>query len=281
MKKYEGYALITGGSSGIGLAFAHLLAAEGYDLVLVAQDNVKLKKTATMLKKTYKVKVLTLSQDLADRKATDKVYNFVQKKKIYVGLLVNNAGFSAGLDEFQVQDCKKTLNMIQLMCVNLTELTYKFLPHMLKEGSGGIILTSSIAASLICPLFAVYSATKAFSLKFGINLHAELDGKGVDVLTVCPGIVDTNFFIRSGIGKFPFYVKLNTPINVAQKALGALGRKPVILVASAPERFLNLLVKLLPLKIGERFAYFMTRILFKETINHPLKRKKSVRRFAH
>ncbi len=95
MKKYEGYALITGGSSGIGLALAHELAAKGYDLVLVARDLHALKKVQIEIKEAHKVDVITISQDLSKPESTDIIFEKLQKKHIHVGLLVNNAGFGS------------------------------------------------------------------------------------------------------------------------------------------------------------------------------------------
>ena len=183
MNKYEGYALITGSSSGLGLEYAKQLAAEGYDLVLVARDKSRLAKAVADIKKDYSVDVISISQDLSKPESTDVIFTTLQKKKIHVGLLFNNAGFTTFAD-FHETPRDKTLGMINLMCSSLTDLTYKFLPPMFEKGSGGIVFVASIAAFFPGPLIAVYDAAKAFALQLGINLHAEYAHKGIDVLAV-------------------------------------------------------------------------------------------------
>lgn len=273
MKDYHGYALITGGSSGIGLAFANLLAKEGYPLVLVAQDKAKLKKAADELKKNYKVKVLTISVNLADPKSTDLIYNTLKKKKIHVGLLINNAGFGVRLDTFQIQDRKKTLDMIRVMCMSLTDLTYKFLPAMIKKGRGGIIFTSSLAAAQMGPNFVAYGASKAFSLRFGTNLHAELLGTGIDVLTVCPGVIETDFWKRVGVKSLPSYIKMRSPYLVAEPALKALGKKIVIFAVAPPERVFLFLGRFLPLSWLEAIAIRLINKVRRDIKKGKLKKK--------
>ncbi len=262
LKKYEGYALITGGSSGIGLEFAKQLGEQGYNLVLVARDTKKLETAASHLKKKYSIDVVTISQELADPDSTDYIYNFLKKKKIHVGLLVNNAGY--GLTGFfHDADRKKMLNMINVMCVGLTDLTYKFLPNMLERGSGGVILISSLAAFVPNPLDSVYGAAKAYSLELGISLHTEYGSKGVDFLTVCPGFTDTQFFEASKMYK-PKNNLLSTN-KIVSNSLNALGKQIYIKIINKDNelRFFLLMMKVLPYKTIEK----MLKKYYKEKLN--------------
>jgi short-subunit dehydrogenase len=225
MKKYEGYALITGGSDGMGLEFAKQLAEEGYNLVLVARETKKLKAASDHIKKKYKVDVVIISQDLTKIESADLIYDELKKNKIHVGLLVNNAGFAV-FSQFDEMPRQKSRDMISLMCMGYVELTHKFLPDMLKNGSGGIIILSSVVAKFPGPFISVYSSTKAFSLQFGRSLHAEYHKKGIDVLTVCPGAMDTKFF--NDTDNLAPSIALLKPENIVPKSLEALGKDIVI-----------------------------------------------------
>jgi len=146
-----------------------------------------------MLTRDYKIDVVSILQDLSDLDSADIIFNQLQKKKIHVRLLINNAGFATkGL--FHETDRKKYLDLIKVMCLTMADLVYKFLPPMLEKGSGGIIITSSVAAHMPVPLSTIYGASKGFSFNFGINLHCEYANKGIDILTICPAWVDTNIF---------------------------------------------------------------------------------------
>ena len=221
MKKYDGYALITGGSSGIGLAFAKKLASLGYDLVIVSNVQEDLNSTKELLEKEYNVKVITLFQDLADSDSTDKIFEAL--KGIHVGLLINNAGLAA-VGPFHTVDRKKCLDLIRVLTLSVTDLTYKFLPAMLEKSLGAVIFVSSISSQILSPFLSVYGSCKAFSLKLGVSLHAEYALKGIDILTICPGWTDTKIYGN----EMPPPKNMMTPDEVVEEALGALGKKIVL-----------------------------------------------------
>jgi short-subunit dehydrogenase len=254
MNKYDGYALITGGSNGIGLEFARKLAAEGYNLVLVARDVTRLSEAAAELKQKYSVDVVILSQDLSKPESTDIIYKQLQEKQIHVGLLVNNAGFGNHQDYFHKINQNIQVDMINLMCLGYMNLTYKFLPAMLEKKSGGIILISSLAALFPVPLNTIYSASKAFVLKLGINLHAEYGGKGIDILTVCPAYTDTNLFAASN--EIPPPIAMLTSEEVVRKSLNALGKDIVLVLKNKQfqQRFLTFLANFLSDKTKEKLV---------------------------
>ena len=249
--KYDGYALITGGSSGIGLAFAKQLAEQGYNLVLVARKQEELKKAQIDIKTQYSVDVVTISEDLSNPESTDNIYNQLQMNNIQIGLLVNNAGFGKA-NHFEKIDRAYQQSMIRVMCSSYTDLTFKFLPSMLKKKSGGIIFLSSSAALSALPFFSVYGAAKAFVLQFGRSLNVEVKRKGIDVLTVCPSPVNTNFY-PPGVPHPPG--KSFMPDEIAQRSIKALGKKSVLLINSPKVRFLLFLTKFLPSKWIDAIAY--------------------------
>jgi hypothetical protein len=265
MKKYDGYALITGGSSGIGLEFAKALASRGYNLVLVARDENKLKKVTDDLKKTSSMDVIPIAQDLSKLDATDKIYDQLEKKKVHVGLLINNAGMAA-VSPFHKVDRKYEEDMIETSCFALTELTYKFLPNMLQKKSGGVIFISSMAAfAPATPFNAVYGATRAYILKLGVSLHAEYKEEGVDILTVCPGIVDTPFHDKKETGR-PAARALSVT-DVVEKSLNSLGNKIILRIPSDPlQRILLSIAPFFPIKLGEILSLKYVNDIFKLTL---------------
>lgn len=258
MKKYEGHALITGGSSGIGLSFSHELARQGYNLVIVSNKETELEDTKKLLEE-YGVEIITIFQDLADPASTDLIYNALQAKKIHIGFLINNAGFvCSGL--FHKLDQKKLIDMIRVMVISLTELTYKFLPNMLEKGCGGIIINSSISAQLLSPYNQVYGSVKAYSLKFGESLHAQYINSGIDILTICPALVRTNIYKNAGY-KTPFAYPLLSPSDVACKSLEALGKKIVLTIYGDQRtlKFLALINRFLSRRLVEKITRWMIR----------------------
>ncbi|HBB32669.1 MAG TPA: oxidoreductase [Cyanobacteria bacterium UBA8803] len=227
-------ALITGGSGGIGAAFARELAQRQTDLVLVSRSAEKLHKLAQELQQKHEIKVEVIVQDLIAPEATTKVFETVTKKKISIDLLINNAGFG-DYGSFSESDRTKQLQMIQLNCLALVDMTHLFLPQMLQRRSGSIINVSSIAGFQPLPYLSVYSATKAFVLHFSEALWAENHDKGVKFLAFCPGPTESNFFETAGFGKYASGTadrqKVDAAEDVVREALEALARDECTVVA--------------------------------------------------
>lgn len=199
MKNFRA-ALVTGASSGIGEAFAHALAAEGLDLILVARSGDKLRALARHLADLYTRRVEVVAADLAAPGAAAKVHAAVEKLDLTVDLLVNNAGFGTA-GAFHKLDSERERQQILLNAAAVVDLAHAFLPAMLGRKRGGIINVASMAAFQPMPYMSVYAATKAFVLSFSSGLRGELRGKGINVLCVCPGPVDTPFFEATGNAK--------------------------------------------------------------------------------
>ena len=192
-------ALITGASTGIGVVFARQLAQRQMELILVARSRDKLEQLAAELEEQYGVKVTVIVQDLTVAGAGKLVYDTVNQKGINVDLLVNNAGFG-GYGAFSEQDLARQLEMIQLNNLVLVELSHYFLRPMLAGAGGAIINVASIAGFQPLPYLSVYAATKAFVLSFSESLWAENKDKGVEILALCPGPTESNFF---EVARFP------------------------------------------------------------------------------
>jgi short-subunit dehydrogenase len=189
-------ALITGASSGIGLDFARLFAEGGYDVVLVARTESKLKALADELGTKHGVRALAVAADLADPAAPGRLMERLKAEGMQVDVLVNNAGY-AGYGAFSETDAKMELDMIQVNIGALTALTKAVLPGMLARKSGRILNVASTAAFQPGPLMAVYYATKAYVLSFSEALANETQGTGVTITCLCPGPTKTGFQERA------------------------------------------------------------------------------------
>jgi uncharacterized protein len=185
-------ALITGASGGIGYELALLFARDGYDCILVARSEDRLKELAARLENEYRVKTLVIARDLSRPNAVDEIYEEVTAASMPVDALANNAGFPVfGL--FVETDLQTELEMLQVNVVALTALTKLFLKGMVERHSGRILNLASTAAFEPGPLMAVYYASKAYVLSFSEALANELRGTGVTATALCPGPTRTGF----------------------------------------------------------------------------------------
>src|SRR6266513_170724 len=185
-------ALVTGGSSGIGLELAKCLAQHGFDLAIVARTRDALEAAAGQIEGQQDVKVHVFAADLRRREAPQAIFDFLRNENIPVEILINNAGFGLG-GEFAETELTRELEMIQVNIAALTHLTKLFLPAMIKRRSGRILNVASTAAFQPGPLMAVYYATKAYVLSFSEALAEELRDSGVTVTALCPGPTRTDF----------------------------------------------------------------------------------------
>ena len=192
-------ALVTGGSGGIGLELAKVLARSGFDITLVARKRDTLEAAAGQLEGQYDVKVHVFAADLRRSNAPESIFDFLVNESIPIEILVNNAGFGLG-GEFAETDVTRELEMIQVNIVALTHLTKLFLPAMIKRKSGHILNLASTAAFQPGPLMAVYYATKAYVLSFSEALAEELRNSGVTVTALCPGPTRSDFASTARVG---------------------------------------------------------------------------------
>lgn len=186
-------ALVTGASSGIGAAFADALAQRQVDLVLVARSEQRLYETAACLHAAYGIRVEVIGEDLSREHAAQAVTGHLQQLGVEVDILVNNAGF-ATQGRFDAIAAEREHEQIMVNAATVVDLTRALLPGMVARGTGTIINVASLGGFQPAPYLAVYGATKAFVLSFSQALSAELRGRGVQVLALCPGPVPTAFF---------------------------------------------------------------------------------------
>lgn len=215
---YGPWAVVGGGSEGLGAAFAAELARRGLNLVLVARREEPLAEAAARLRREHSVEVVTVATDLAAPGAADLVVRAAQGRP--VGLVVVNAALSPA-GPFVATAAQELAAAVDLNCRVPVLLARTFLPAMTERGRGGLILVSSLAGLQGVPQLAVYSASKAFLIHLAEALWAETRGTGVDVIASCPGAVTTPNYGRAAQRQAP---GAQTPAQVASQTLAALGR---------------------------------------------------------
>jgi len=194
------WALITGGSMGIGQELAKVFAANKFNLVLVARSESRLNQVADELRAQHNVEIKILVKDLSLASAPQEIFDALRDTPISV--LVNNAGFGwrGAFAECDLQ--RQTLDMMHVNMDSLVALTRLFVPPMLARKQGRIMNVASTAAFQPGPFANIYFATKAFVLSFSAALSEELDGTGVTATALCPGSTRTEFFERANMQNF-------------------------------------------------------------------------------
>jgi short-subunit dehydrogenase len=191
----KSYALITGGTSGIGYELAKVFATNGHNLILVARDEADLTITRNELLELG-VDVKIIPKDLFDKQAPFELYEEICSKGYDVNILVNNAG-QGQYGEFADTNIYRELSIIQLNISSLVVLTKLFLQDMIKKGDGKIMNLSAVSSKSPGPLNSVYHGTKAFVQSFTQAIAAEVEGKGINVMVLMPGATDTDFFNKA------------------------------------------------------------------------------------
>lgn len=227
------WALVTGASSGFGVEFATLLAEQQANLVLVARRTDRLTQLGAQLESRYRIQTVVEGVDLSAPGAGAALKRRLDAQGIDVAILVNNAGY--GLYGSLVdQPLERTLDMLQLNIVALTELTRLFAADMVGRGSGHIILVASILGYQGVPGYAAYAASKAYVLQFGEALHEELRPHGVTVTVLSPGVTATAFGDVAGQRDTgPLRFLMMPPRPVARIGVAALLRRRSSVIAGA------------------------------------------------
>jgi len=216
-------ALVTGASSGIGKAFLPLFARDGHDLVLVARRTQALEEQKAILEKDYGISVHVVPLDLGKAGAAQQLHDKTTALGLSIDILVNNAGFGL-YGEFHDVPLEKTMAMIQLNIVTLTELTHLYLDDMVKNHAGRILQVASTAAFQPGPRMAAYYATKSYVLSFSEAIAVELVNTGVTVTTLCPGPTKNEFNDVAGVHTS----SLNAMAMMSSEAVAEVGYRALM-----------------------------------------------------
>ena len=221
-EKYGPYALVAGGSYGLGAAFAEAIARRGLNVVLLARQEDRLQATAVRLKQTYGVDVIAFAADVAHYQS---VKQRLGELNVDIGLLVYDAAY-APIGPFKdvTEDQLARATEVNVRAPLL--LTKLLSAPMIERGRGGIVLMSSLAGSQGSPNIAAYAATKSFNAILAEGLWKELGPHGVDVLACMAGAILTPGYQAAESAKpAPGTLKAK---DVAEQTLNALGKGPII-----------------------------------------------------
>jgi short-subunit dehydrogenase len=242
--RYGPWALIAGGSEGIGRSFAVQLAERGLDLLLVARRDGPLEETAAEIRELFGVQVVTQALDLTAPHLEDAIAPLVAARE--VGLLVCNAGAAHGAAMLLDRPVDAALAMVRLNCSAPLVLSHALGVPMRARGRGGVILVSSMAGLAGGAFIAAYAASKAFEIALAESLWYEFGTAGVNVLGLIAGATSTPAMLRSGMkfgtadddaaratsGPATSTIAME-PDEVVREALENLGRGPVHIAGDA------------------------------------------------
>ncbi|MFI7586811.1 SDR family NAD(P)-dependent oxidoreductase [Spongisporangium articulatum] len=239
-------ALVTGASSGIGLAFARRLAARDCDLVLVARRGERLEALADELTAAHGVRCQVIAFDLSVEHPGHRLLEQVGGE---VDLVVNNAGFAVQ-GPFVEGEPGELVRVIAVDVRAVVDICRAFLPGMVERGGGSILNVSSTTAFQPVPSLAVYAAAKAFVVSFSQALWEETRRHGVTVLSLAPGPTRTEFFDVIG-DEASVFGRFQTPDQVAAAGLRALDRRrtPPSVVSGAGNAVVARLVRVVPARV--------------------------------
>ena len=225
MKKYGPWALIAGGSEGVGAEFARQLAAFGFNLVLVARKPAPLEHTAQKCR-DIGATVRTVSVDLLDLQAVSRIAEMTAD--IDVGLLIYNAGASTCNELFMETDLAEFQKVNDLNVTRMMELVQRFGRPMVERGRGGILLVGSLSGYMGAWRHTAYAGAKAYSRIFAESLWLELRAHNVDVLELVLGVTRTPAMERVGLNFDAPGILVNEPAEVAAEGLAHLADGPVL-----------------------------------------------------
>jgi hypothetical protein len=233
-------ALVTGASSGIGAAVAEVLASQGFDLVVTARREARLKQLAERLALGYNAQVTVIPCDLIQPRAVSRLWSEMEEAGTQIDILVNSAGFgSAGA--YAHIGWATHRNMLEAMVVVTSELTHRLLPGMVERRYGRIINVASLAGLVHAGAGTLYEAAKAFAVRFSVSLHSEVRCYGVHVTAVCPGLTRTEFHevpaLRATVSGMPSWLWMN-PADVATGSVRAVMAGQPIYVPGVLNRLL-------------------------------------------
>lgn len=227
----KGTALVTGASTGIGAVYADRLARRGYDLIVVARNEARLRTVADRVTADTGRRVQTHIADLGKKDDLLRVET-VLREDPSITMLVNNAGF-ASVQPLLNENVDRMEDMIDLNITALTRLAYAAAPGFVTRGKGTIINVSSIVGIGVETLNGVYGASKAYVLALSQSLQHELAGKGVRVQVVLPGATATEIWENAGVAlsSLPKEIVMSTD-EMVDAALVGLDRGETVTIPS-------------------------------------------------
>jgi uncharacterized protein len=239
------WALVTGASSGIGVAIARELASYGAKLILTARRRERLDQLAGELAVQFHAEARIVVADLNSPDAPQQIYDATEGVGIPVDILINNAGLGH-YGEFYKLDPEHEYSMVRVNCEAVVRLARLIIPRMVARRRGWMLVVASTASFQPIPYDAVYAATKVFDRFFALALAAEVERFGIKITALCPGTTETEFFDTSGGGGVFRRFGMQSADDVARKAVLALARGQRTIVPNFKGAFTALLTRFIP-----------------------------------
>ncbi len=260
-------ALITGASAGIGLALAEVFAKNGFNLILTARREDRLRALGADLKKRFGTETTVITADLSDVDAPQYLYDQVAAQGLTVDALVNNAGYGVP-GFFANTEWESQADFIQVLTTAPVHLTRLFLPGMVERDYGRILNVASLNGLVpSSPGQSLYAGAKSFLIQFSQTLWIETAGTGVHVTALCPGFTWSEFHdvtnTRTAMNSVPKYMWQDAP-SVARQGYEALMKNQPVCVTGLVNKVIAGLVKLLP----SRLALFLVARQFSKIRTH-------------
>lgn len=249
-------SLITGASSGLGREFAHLAAQSGFNVVALGRNSRALIQLKQDLENSYGITVYMLSLDLCKQESIKKVLAFLERHRLSVDLLINNAGFGYASPYASSKKARQN-NLEKLDVTVVRKLCHALLPAMLKRKSGAILNVASVAAFLPGPYMATYFASKAYVYSLSCALHDELRHVGIKVSALCPGPVNTRFWESADAGRTIYTKIMKSPASVARAGFKGLMRNKAVILPGLLAKTIFFASRILPRSWVSRLAGLM------------------------
>lgn len=248
--------LITGASAGIGKAFAHQFARNGFDVVLVARRRDKLDAVAADIKKTHGQLAHVLTADLGDPAAPQALFDACTQQGLVIDALVNNAGYALN-SGFLETPWEEHRAFLQVLNAGLVHLTWLFAQGMKERGYGRIINLASVAAFAPQLQGNLYGAAKSFVLDFSQAVDLELKPHGVHCTALCPGFTFSEFHdvmgTRKAVNRLPRFLWM-TAEEVVQQGFDAVMEGKSVLVNGRVNQGVSQVLSMLPPQVKQYLA---------------------------
>ena len=255
------YALIAGGSEGIGEAFARQLAAKGFQLILVARGLEKLEKVAKEIEGEFAVNVRLITCDLAATDATEQIKTALGD--VEVDVLVYNAALSF-IGPFEKDSLEHQQQIAQANMITPLNMLHHFGGEMLKRKRGSVILMASLAGFQGSGFLTVYAASKAFTRILAESLWYEWQAKGVDVIACCAGATSTPNYVKTNPAASSFFApRVQTPEEVVAECLQKLGKTPSFITGRGNKVASFIMQRLMPRKMAIKIMGDTTRKIYR------------------
>lgn len=258
------YALIAGGSKGIGLAIAHALAKRHYNLVLVARHRNKLEEAKQLLETKYRITVFIVQTDLSKAEAADEIAGFCTANNLPVNMLCNVAGMGGANDYLSIP-LTDTRYMMHLNVESVAALTHQMLPVLKNNSPAYILNVASMAGFAPIPVKNIYSATKSAVIFFSRALRSQLKKTNISVSCLCPGPVFTKPEIKNDtMKKMGWFGKQMAvpPAKVGEIAVRYTVKKSFMIVPGLFPKIISFFVRALPSKL---LVYIYERMIEKSS----------------